>query len=1079
MNINIAPQTIISLASNDEVYARGNDDFIRGKLKNISIFYKGGIAGVTAIKATVTGNATDYFVEVSISSSEILGYKCSCPSMSIWRGACRHVVCTLVHVVENGLRLKKMNADKVISRELTQYFKKKSIKEIEKKNKLGKISVAPVILMEYNSQARVEFTVGEVRQYVIKNIVDFIGAVAKEEQISYGKNFSFIHSIDSFDEVSQNLISVLTEEFNTMKMVKKAFNLQGYTDYTIRTLPLTPHLTEKILNLYKDDFVTICDYKDLVKKQYFLTEEKPDMKFEVEITETSAKLKTMELKEMEILSGNSNEYVLINEMIHIVPRKYLETLNTVFGMTRRAQIDEIEFSGDELNNFMYYMLPMLEKDGLLNLKGEIPEQIRNSDFSECKLYFDMNSRNDITLKATFCYGGNEINPLDSENAKIIRNELAEHKILYLIESYGFSGDKSQFVLNDDDLIYELYMMGLADFQEVATVYVSSEFDQKVSRERNSTAKFGLRIQGNLLETSIESNYTLKELLDSLKSFDAKKKYHRLKDGKLMVFKDEAVSKGLEILSSLEVSKNEIRNNKLVLPKHRTLYLDNIFKDSKDLEIIKDGSVTKLIEDFNSIDDTKFEIPSDLDGVLRGYQKIGFRWLKMLSHYGFGGILADDMGLGKTLQVISLLLSEMESNCTEKSSIVVTPTSLIYNWNKELKKFAPQINATVIDGVKSERVKTLESMKNSTNHVFITTYDMLKRDIENYQEIEFRYIIADEAQYIKNPSTQNSTALKRLIGDSRFALTGTPIENSLMELWSIFDFIMNGYLFSSSKFTKNFESAIVRDGNKEKANHLRKLISPFIMRRLKTDVLKELPEKLETTLYAEMEREQKKLYISNLMKAKGELDELISENNQVNQIKILSELTRLRQICCHPSLFLDSYNGGSGKLDLAIETINSATTAGHRILLFSQFTTMLAIIKESLEREGISYLYLDGTTSAKSRSELVERFNSGEKDIFLISLKAGGTGLNLTGADVVIHYDPWWNPAVMNQATDRAHRFGQQRNVQVINIVAKDSIEEKILELHSRKKDLVDSVIREGENFISKMSLDEVRELFSV
>jgi SNF2 family DNA or RNA helicase len=377
-------------------------------------------------------------------------------------------------------------------------------------------------------------------------------------------------------------------------------------------------------------------------------------------------------------------------------------------------------------------------------------------------------------------------------------------------------------------------------------------------------------------------------------------------------------------------------------------------------------------------------------------------------------------------------------------------------------------------------KRRELLKNREADVFITTYDMLKRDVEAYAEMQFSYIIADEAQNIKNPATQAAKSIKELNGRVRIALTGTPIENTLAELWSIFDFIMPGYLYNPSKFTRLYEQPIIKTGCAETAAKLRQQIGPFVLRRVKKNVLKELPEKTETTLPSDMLDEQKKIYQAHLLEAIGAFDDIIATNSFAdNRMRILAQLTRLRQICCHPALFLEDYKGGSGKLILTLETIQLALDSGHRVLLFSQFTQMLGIIKEAISSAGnVSHFYLDGSTKAKERVEMTERFNEGEGDIFLISLKAGGTGLNLTGADVVIHYDPWWNPSVMDQAADRAHRYGQEKAVQVFNIVAKDSIEEKIMALQEKKRGLIDSVITEGGSCINLLTEDEVRKLFS-
>jgi SNF2 family DNA or RNA helicase len=348
---------------------------------------------------------------------------------------------------------------------------------------------------------------------------------------------------------------------------------------------------------------------------------------------------------------------------------------------------------------------------------------------------------------------------------------------------------------------------------------------------------------------------------------------------------------------------------------------------------------------------------------------------------------------------------------------------------------------------------------------------LRRDYEAYQKLTIDTMFLDEAQFIKNPLSQSAKSVKKIQAAHRFALTGTPIENSLSELWSIFDYIMPGYLLGYQKFTERYERPIVREENKEVRNSLVSRIQPFILRRLKKDVLTELPDKIETKLVTEMTEEQRLLYLSYLNHVREELDEK-------NQIEILSALTRLRQICCHPSTFVENYTGESGKLELLLEQLPDILEGGHRVLIFSQFTTMLSIIGEALTNIGISYFYLDGATKSEERIDFVKRFNKGEKEVFLISLKAGGTGINLTGADTVIHYDPWWNPAVEEQATDRVYRIGQTNRVQVIKLITKDSIEEKIYKLQEKKKALSESIIEAKEVFINKLTREELTELFS-
>ena len=427
-----------------------------------------------------------------------------------------------------------------------------------------------------------------------------------------------------------------------------------------------------------------------------------------------------------------------------------------------------------------------------------------------------------------------------------------------------------------------------------------------------------------------------------------------------------------------------------------------------------------------------------------------------------------------MQIIALLSIPQERK-RPRPSIIVAPTSLVYNWKTEFARFAPGLSVTVVSGVVSRRHEMIKAFRGD---VLITSYDALKRDLEHYEKRQFRYCIIDEAQYIKNQTTQASTSVKALNAEVRFALTGTPVENSLSDLWSIFDFVLPGYLYHYAKFRRKYELPITRDNDAEAIEALREQVKPFILRRTKKEVLGELPDKIESTVYVEMEEEQRNVYSANLALARSELEEELDRVGfEQSRIKILALITKLRHLCCHPNLVLDGYEGGSAKLELCMELLHDSLEEGHKVLIFSQFVSMLGVIGEELEKEGIPYYLLKGDTPSEERMRLVKAFNSDQTPVFLISLRAGGTGLNLTAADVVIHYDPWWNLSVQNQATDRAHRIGQENNVQVFKLLVKDSIEDKIDELQHRKESISRSVITENETYISNMDKDDMLALF--
>ena len=482
---------------------------------------------------------------------------------------------------------------------------------------------------------------------------------------------------------------------------------------------------------------------------------------------------------------------------------------------------------------------------------------------------------------------------------------------------------------------------------------------------------------------------------------------------------------------------------------------------------KDNSFDALLKKINSISDREYDLPDGLTVQLRPYQADGFRWLSALKDNGFGGLLADEMGLGKTLQVIALMGSQLRKG----RCLVVCPASLVYNWDSEIHKFMPKLKTRIISGTASEREQLITQSQD--DEILITSYDLLKRDIHHYEGMRFDIEIIDEAQYIKNAGTSASRSVKSILASFRIALTGTPIENRLSELWSIFDYILPGFFSSYNHFRKMYENPITKDQDDLVQRDLTAMISPFVLRRLKKDVLKDLPDKLEQVYYAKLEGEQKKLYDARVAALKNSLSSQTDEEFTTNKMIMLAELTKLRQLCCEPSLLYDKYKGNSNKKLMCLDMIQEATDAGHKVLLFSQFTTMLDELTSLMEERGIRYHLLTGSTPQKARAQMVASFQKDDVPVFCISLKAGGTGLNLTAADVVIHYDPWWNTAVENQATDRAHRIGQTNIVSVYRLIMKDTIEERILEMQNQKKDLAEGTLSGDGISSSTLTRDEL------
>jgi len=616
-------------------------------------------------------------------------------------------------------------------------------------------------------------------------------------------------------------------------------------------------------------------------------------------------------------------------------------------------------------------------------------------------------------------------------------------------------------------------------QKYGDIYVTDSM-KKLRVVPSASFQVGVSVSGGLLEMSMASNqFNKEELAEIFSSYDRKKKYHRLKNGAFITFNKEqkqVMSALLDVMKNYADKKNP---DTIKMPLFRALYLDELLAEKESVELKKNREYRKLIGKMRSYENGDYEVPQSLEAVLREYQRDGFYWIKTLKENGFGGILADDMGLGKTLQILAFLLSEKEQGKVgdELRTLIVAPASLVYNWKKEVERFTPQLSVCVMAGTAHERK---ELIKNQTSNVdvWITSYDLLKRDIELYQDIVFANEIIDEAQYIKNQTTHAAKSVRLVNSSFRMALTGTPMENRLSELWSIFDYLMPGFLYGYTRFRSEIETLIVSDKDEDAMTRLRAMIHPFILRRLKKDVLKELPEKQEEIVTVALSGEQKKLYQAHSQRLKMFLEDQNDEDFAQNKLQILAELTKLRQLCCGPELLLENYKGENAKLETCIELITQAIAGGHKILLFSQFTSMLDLIGEELKKAKIDYYRIDGSVKKEARMEMVEQFQNPQNQVsvFCISLKAGGTGLNMTAADIVIHYDPWWNKAAQNQATDRAHRIGQKHAINVYQLIAEETIEQKICELQQVKEDLAEEVLS-GEGISStQFNKDEIMNL---
>ena len=810
----------------------------------------------------------------------------------------------------------------------------------------------------------------------------------------------------------------------------------------------------------------------------------PDIKFTVEQESNGDYILTpnIDVFSYDILQGSSYIYMLTKNALYRCDKTFEETILKLLNVYRENYTPQIRFKREELPSFCSLVYPKLKGEISLDKLDEgiinkyVPQELY------IKLYLDYDKNNYITADIKFVYGDVEFNPLKDTNISVARDVSKENEYLDIFVNTGFMLDKEngRLILADEEKIYNFLSEEIGLYMHKFEVLATDTFKQREIK-KPKIGNIGIKLENDLLKIDLSKiDFDIEEIRSIMQKYKLKKRYHRLKDGS---FLDLEENETMDFISSLleneDISYKQIQEGEIEIPISRGMYLDRLIQNLN-TNVEKNDEYKKMVNQISKREiEDKIELPKGLKSELRQYQVTGFKWLKILDNYKFGGILADDMGLGKTIQLLAVIQSYLEEEKNPNPSIVVCPSSLSLNWKNEIDKFAPNIKTLVIHGNAEERANQIENIEKY--NLVITSYDLLKRDIEEYKakDYKFKYIIADEAQYIKNNNTQNAKVIKEIKADTRFALTGTPIENSLSELWSIFDFIMPGYLYSYGKFKEIYEVPIVKDNDEWVLKKLKMLIEPFILRRTKQEVLTELPDKTISVLNNEMQDEQLKIYTSYMANAKREVSQELKENGfEKSQMKILALLMRLRQICCHPSLFLSNYTGESSKLNQCIEVIKDAVLSGHKILLFSSYSSMLEIIGEELKKENIKHFKLTGQTKVGDRLKLVEEFNSNDEiKVFLISLKAGGTGLNLIGADMVIHYDPWWNLSAENQATDRTYRIGQKKNVQVYKLITKDSIEERIYELQEKKAQLAKSMLSTETTFINKLTREDIMSLF--
>ncbi|MBT2281962.1 DEAD/DEAH box helicase [Paenibacillus polymyxa] len=985
-----------------------------------------------------------------------------------------------------------------------------------------------------------ELKVGNKRLYVVQKVKQFLNCIEKGESMSFTKIFHYNPLIHVFTPQDQAILSMLIR----MRQSEEAYreSISGYLGASDgRDILIAPLVWKPLLELLLQADSRM-EGTGFANGPLTLGEGVLPLFYRIaQGTNEGYQLEVSGLRELILLPAY--DAAVVEGQLHMLEPMQMRSLEDLSAALNSYGIKEsIDISTQQVDEFVQHVVPELRTLGHLSIDSQVREQIAEPELAP-KLYIDF-YRERITARLEFDYGVMVINPLaeyliDEEEKKVIlvRDRYKERNLIERLDRSFLERDGSVWASEREDAIYDVMYHLLPELEKQVDIYMPNAVKAMVhsfSKPPKVRADLGKGL--DWLEISFEmEGVDEQELQELMRRIVEKKPYFRLKSGVFLSLENEGADSFAHMADSLGLGADDIKSSHIRLPAVRALQLPG--RDEVSGHVKWGGSLKRFLDDLRDPERMDFALPKALTPILRDYQNSGYQWLRTLAYYRFGGILADDMGLGKTLQSIAYITAVLQekpeyndehavvgisggsvspsgvqrsgmdnaiaasgitpltgerlwsdANAFENAAeawltseqdgltirtrtahppvLVVAPASLTYNWANEFARFAPHLNVLIAAGQKEERASMLSGMDEAD--VIVTSYPLLRRDLDTYLGRTFHTLILDEAQAIKNASSQTAQAVKQIQAPRRFALTGTPVENSLDELWSIFEAVFPGLFPSYRRF---------RDLPPERIS---RMVRPFILRRLKKDVLEELPDRIETVQRSELTVEQKKLYAAYLSDLQDEASKDMEDNGfQKNRIKILAGITRLRQLCCHPALFVEGYQGDSGKMEQLLETVEDCLAAGKRILIFSQFASMLNLIRQTLSAQGRNLFYLDGQTPAQSRVEMCHRFNEGEAELFLISLKAGGTGLNLTGADTVILYDLWWNPAVEEQAIGRAHRMGQKQVVQVIRLVTEGTIEEKILELQQRKKDLIAEVIEPGDGGSTTLSEQDIRELLMV
>ncbi len=988
---------------------------------------------------------------------------CSC-GVFLKKGCCRHAVAAWLtadrtKVIESMMRKRAPET----AGELTELILKGMPGEAN-----IHLEMTLALPQKAGQELRAGLRIGEKKLYVVRDIPAFLAAMDAQETLVLGKDFTWQPEWMRFSSDDEGMI----------RLLKKLCSAQeaGHRNSAAgnRMIALPDFFAEEMLEQLGETPLRVMDQSGKILRCRLVRNVPVPLHFMINLGPRGLQVSGRIPPDLQPVT-ESCSWVLTGGSLIRTEAEQGKLIRLLWQNQYEGRC-LMEYPLKETERVIGEVLPYLKIRGAVEIGEELRKRLVRLPL-KAEVYLDKEGKS-VIATVRFLYGKIELNPFGAAEKKIaldkgekllLRDAEGEHLVLEILANAGFRVGKENIRLSGTDAIFDFVSDGVRRLQEVSDVYLSRDFKRMIPRR--PVLSGSMRMNGDKLELMLtRDGEPVDEILELIEALSRKRRYFRLRTGEFLDLNDLAgwQEAAAGIYEAAVRDGNELNRDAIVLRAYRAGYLTSMLENSG-LKVELDRNVTELTETLKN-GGGEAAAPALAPGIaLRDYQKRGYDWMFALDRMRMGGILADDMGLGKTAQIIALLQTTREAG---RTSLVVAPTSLTYNWLSEFRKFAPDLSVTVMTGNGAQRAGLI---RHFTTHgdmdVVITSYPLIRRDIALMKDYLFRFVILDEAQNIKNAGSVAAQAVKQLQADTRFALTGTPMENGVGELWSLFDFVLPGYLPGYNTFLRKYQ-----DG--ENAEDLLRRIHPFLIRRLKQDVLEELPDKMETTLTARMTPEQERIYRASLERLRPRIDQLMDEKGGRGRIEVLSAITELREICCHPSLVMSDYRGGSGKEELLIELLPEMIRDGRRVLLFSQFTSMLKLLKRRLEENGFTTLYLDGDTPAGDRLNLTERFNQGEGEIFLISLKAGGYGLNLTGADMVILYDPWWNPATEEQATDRAHRIGQEKKVQVVRLITGETIEEQVVELGNRKKALFERLITPGESILSALTEQEIRNLFA-